>query len=79
MKFFKKYGFVQSSADLNVFYFDSDGFFVILVFYVDDAILLSNYSEQFDKVKVFFRSEFEMTDQGFFEFCFGIQILRDRV
>lgn len=69
-----KSGFVQSTADPNVYILYMAQDFAILALYVDDSLILATVDKTLQKVKDILTSEFKMSDLGRLSFFLGIQV-----
>jgi hypothetical protein len=69
----KQRGFQQSNIDPCLFTKDS----VILILYVDDAVLFSPYQSAIDKTIKSLQNEFDLTDEGSLQDYLGVRIIRN--
>ncbi|XP_062090436.1 retrovirus-related Pol polyprotein from transposon RE1 isoform X1 [Humulus lupulus] len=72
-------GYTQCQADHTLFVkLDSDKRIAILIVYVDDIILTSDYKEELVMLKSFLSKEFEIKDLGYLRYFLGMEIARSR-
>lgn len=75
--FITKYGLTRSTADPCVYFQQTETVIVIMVIWVDDALVFSNQKSHLDDIVHYLGRQFEMTSGK--AGCFvGIQITRDR-
>ena len=68
--------FSRCHFDPNVYTKKVGSYLIILVLYVDDAILTSSDSKLLNHVKTILKNKFEMTHLGFFHYFLGLQVLQ---
>lgn len=72
-------GFVRSQVDHCVYYKKVDEYFIYVVFYVNDMLLVRNNMELVKEVKLQIYSKFDMKDLNDTNFSLQMEIKRDRV
>lgn len=77
-KYLLHLGFIPCATDSNVYVKQISSKFVLLGFYVDNQILVSNNADFLTTIKKEFSSSFEMIDNGELKYWLGIQVLHDK-
>ncbi|KAH9291902.1 hypothetical protein KI387_042909 [Taxus chinensis] len=72
-------GLERSKADPCVYFKHEGEYYVIIVLYVDDMLLIGNSKKLVSHVKSQLSSHFDMKDLGAAKFILGMEIKRDRV
>ena len=76
--FFTKEGFSRSHADHSLYVKQTRELLLIVIFYVDDLIILASDDAVLGWLKAKLEKEFEMSDIGPLEFCLGVAFERNR-
>lgn len=71
-------GFIQSSADCSLFIKTGSSYFLALLVYVDDIIIISNALEEVRLFKVFLNEKFKLKDLGNLKFFLGLEVARNK-
>ncbi len=64
----------KSGADSNLYYWHQSGTNFIVMFYVDDLIIIGNFEEKIDWLKEQLARQFKMTDLGHLGHYLGINL-----
>ena len=70
------HGFVQSKSDYIVFTRVQKGSIIILLVYVDDILIASNYVDAVSAFKPFLDNKFKLKDLGTLKFFLGLEVAR---
>ena len=70
--------FSRCHSDNNVYIKRVNGHLIILVFYVDDIILLGSDPKLINHVKSILKKKFDMTDLGYLHYFLGLQVLQSK-
>lgn len=68
------YGFTQSLADYCLFVKESCAFFVALLVYVDDVLIIGLIETKILVVKQFLTNTFTIKDLGHAKYFFGLEL-----
>jgi hypothetical protein len=69
-------GCIRNDVDFNLYTMKQEGKFAMIVLYIDNTMLVSNFiflSQQMKKTL-----EFEMTNLKYIHFCIGVQMTRNQ-
>jgi hypothetical protein len=76
--FFTKEGFIRSHADHSLYVKQTGNYFMAVVIYVDDLIMLASDMTMMNELKSKLEEEYDMSDLGELHFFLGVHIERDR-
>jgi len=76
--FFTKEGFIRSHADHSLYIKQTGSYFMAVVVYVDDLIILASNMPMMNELKSKLEEEYDMSDLGELHFFLGVHIERDR-
>src|SRR5665213_3071401 len=76
--FFTKEGFIRSHADHSLYIKQTGTYFIAVVIYVDDLIIMASDMVVMNELKSKLEEEYDMSDLGELHFFLGVHIERDR-
>eukprot|EP00253_Pinus_taeda_P029468 PITA_29468 len=76
--FMVSHNFIRSDYDHCVYFNSFSGIFIILVLYVDDALIARKSMEEINRLKAQFSRTFDMKDLGATKHILGMEIHRNR-
>ena len=74
----KAHGFIQMFGEALIYKKVSGSPVALLILYVDDKLLIENYTEFLDSIKGYLNKNFSMKDLGEAAYILSIKINRDR-
>ncbi|CAL2234808.1 unnamed protein product [Prunus armeniaca] len=74
----KKFGYVQSNSDHNLFLKREKGKLTALIIYVDDMIVTGDDQAEMQNLQKYLASEFEMKSLGDLKYFLGIKVARSK-
>jgi hypothetical protein len=71
-------GCIRNDVDFNLYMMKQEGKFTMIVFYIDNIMLVSNAIFLLQQMKKILEFEIEMTNFKYIHFCIGIKMIRNQ-